>query len=200
MPSPSRQTVFTLGALSLVAAGVAVISVSLASSPGPSPSPSEAAWVPPMVTVTGPNVDEQHLPALQGAYVNCNSILLRHEWILFADMTVGVGWETLTIDQRSQEWIEDYYGGPIDTGVRTSLYDLSWIDDYLGHPPPDGYFVWTAQVCVMSQLAAPVEIFDRMMATRAADGTQEATWGVFRATWTNDGESGPDVTFSYVRP
>ena len=141
------------------------------------------------------------MPAITGAYLNCNSMVIKHEWWIFADMTVEPMGESLSIDQRSYQWIaEEYYGYPIDHGVRTSLYDLSWIDEYLGHPPADGYFVWAAQACVMDQLDAPVEIFDRMMATTTAEGTQEATWGVFRATWTNEGDAGPDVTFTYVKP
>ncbi len=194
----SRRTLTLVGAVIALAvgAGIAVAFRPAATAPSASPSPSPSEQWPPLMTA----YDNNPVPALTAAWAWCHGMGIKHDWLAFADMSYGEGRETLIVEQRTLEWIEGYFGHPIDTGTKASTYDLDWIEEYLGHPLPDGYYLWAAQTCVLEFLGAPPSILDDMLATRTEDGTRTATWSDFEATWTNDGENGPDVVFSYHRP
>jgi hypothetical protein len=180
------------------------------SAPVPEASPSVAAWPPTRVVEAGVGTSFEGrtdrgysltLPALQAAYLICNLMEYKHEYWVYADMELDDTMEHITIEQRSKAWVEEeYFHHPIDEGELLSAYPREWIAEYLGHPLPDGYFLWTAQACIMDYLDAPPSILDDMLATRTEDGVQTATWDTFRATWTNDGDAGPDVDFTYERP
>lgn len=50
--------------------------------------------------------------------------------------------------------------------------------------------------CVLEKLDAPASLKQRMNTTRAIDGTQEQTWGSYRATWTYHPDQGLHVVIS----
>lgn len=50
--------------------------------------------------------------------------------------------------------------------------------------------------CVLEKLDAPASLKQRMDTTRAIDGTQEQTWGSYRATWTYHPDQGLHVVIS----
>lgn len=60
------------------------------------------------------------------------------------------------------------------------------------HP---GMSVTTMQ-CVFDELHVPAAARQRMASTRALDGTQEETWGSYRATWNYHPENGLHVVVS----
>lgn len=51
----------------------------------------------------------------------------------------------------------------------------------------------TTVVCVLGELEAPDSLFSRMDSTRAMDGTQNATWGNFTASWNYHPDNGLNV-------
>lgn len=51
-------------------------------------------------------------------------------------------------------------------------------------------------LCVLDELDAPASMRQRMLLTRAIDGTQEEQWGPFRATWTYHPDQGLNVAIS----
>lgn len=50
--------------------------------------------------------------------------------------------------------------------------------------------------CVLDELDAPASMRQRMLLTRAIDGTQEEQWGLYRATWTYHPDQGLNVVIS----
>lgn len=50
--------------------------------------------------------------------------------------------------------------------------------------------------CVLDELDAPASMHQRMLLTRAIDGTQEEQWGLYRATWTYHPDQGLNVVIS----
>ena len=50
--------------------------------------------------------------------------------------------------------------------------------------------------CVLERLDAPSAVRERMMETRAIDGTREESWGSYRATWTYHPDQGLHVVIS----
>ena len=50
--------------------------------------------------------------------------------------------------------------------------------------------------CVLDELDAPASMRQRMLLTRAIDGTQEEQWGPYRATWTYHPDQGLNVVIS----
>ncbi len=48
--------------------------------------------------------------------------------------------------------------------------------------------------CLLKALAAPDNIFDSVMRTRALDGRIEESWGAFRAPWSYHPDSGTNMT------
>lgn len=205
-----RRVALWSGAAALAVVGVAAGLSFSASDAAPSPdeSPSASPWPPTMfipsnlgTTLEGDGEEGLTLPALQAAYYVCNLMEYKHEYWVYADMEIDDTLEHITVEQRSTSWAEDeYFHHSVDEGELLSAYPREWIAEYLGHPLPEGYFLWTAQACVMDYLDAPPSILDDMLDTRAEDGERTATWGFFRATWTNDGDAGPDVDFTYEKP
>ena len=51
-------------------------------------------------------------------------------------------------------------------------------------------------LCILDELDAPAAMRQRMLLTRAIDGTQEEQWGLYRATWTYHPEQGLNVVIS----
>lgn len=51
-------------------------------------------------------------------------------------------------------------------------------------------------LCVLDELDAPASMHQRMLLTRAIDGTQEEQWGLYRATWTYHPDQGLNVVIS----
>ena len=51
-------------------------------------------------------------------------------------------------------------------------------------------------LCVLDELDAPASMRQRMLLTRAIDGTQEEQWGPYRATWTYHPDQGLNVVIS----
>ena len=51
-------------------------------------------------------------------------------------------------------------------------------------------------LCVLDELDAPASMRQRMLLTRAIDGTQEEQWGLYRATWTYHPDQGLNVVIS----
>lgn len=49
-------------------------------------------------------------------------------------------------------------------------------------------------VCVLTELEAPDSLFARMDSTRAMDGTQDATWENYTASWNYHPDSGLNIT------
>jgi hypothetical protein len=157
-------------------------------------SPADDSWPPMMEVSTGGT-----FPAIQATYYHCLDMNIKHEWLIFSDVSLGPDMETLVIDQRPLAWIEDYYGHPVDEGTRTSTYNQVWIEEYLGHPLPDGYFMWAAHTCALDFLGAPPGLVDLIIATTPEDGEMSATWSTFVVTWTNNGVDGPDAVIGYSR-
>ena len=50
--------------------------------------------------------------------------------------------------------------------------------------------------CVLERLDTPSAVRERMMETRAIDGTREESWGSYRATWTYHPDQGLHVVIS----
>lgn len=192
MPRIQRRTA-ALAGIGAVVAAVGVTGVLWVSGNGG--KPTDEVWPPVLTLDLGGTY-----PAIEAAYYQCRTMEIKHDWWLFTDMSLAADGSTLTIDQRPLAWIEDYYGHPLDTGTRKSVFNLDWIEEYLGHPLPDGYYLWAAPTCVLEFLGAPPEIMDQILATTPEDGEASEVWSTFEITWTNNGVDGPDAVVSYHRP
>lgn len=185
------------GAVIMLSVAAMALALDPAATANPKPSPSASEQWPPL---SPSRFDTIARPGLTNAWLWCKTMGMKHEWAAHTDITWGPDRMSLDLEQRDLAWIEGFYGHPVTTGVRTSVYDLTWIEGYLGHPLADGYYLWAGQTCILDALDAPPSIMDDMLATRTEDGIQTATWSDYQATWTNDGENGPDVVISYHHP
>ena len=50
--------------------------------------------------------------------------------------------------------------------------------------------------CILDQIDTPSSVRERMLITRAVDGTQDDVWGTYRATWTYHPEDGLNVVLA----
>lgn len=80
----------------------------------------------------------------------------------------------------------------MQTGTRVEDNSKTLIIDNAGEEDTTGLNVITLR-CLLTQLAVPAAITERMYATRALDGRQEGTWDRYTASWSYHPDQGLDI-------